>query len=94
VRVTRRSAVADEAAAPRLPLLTIAAERQVWHRSVASKDGERSPAGRIHAVFGKADHTLCGLPSCELAVFPYRDFTEGSLQRCDVCRARGAALLH
>jgi hypothetical protein len=79
---------------PRPALLTIAAERQIWHRSAASQGGERSPAGRIHAVFGKSDHTLCGVPNHELAVFPYRDFTEGSLQRCDVCRARGAALLH
>jgi hypothetical protein len=82
------------AEAPRLPLLSIAAESQVWHRSVASTGGTRSPSGRIHAVFGKNDHTLCGLASSELAVFPSRDFTEGSLRRCEICRARGAQLLH
>ena len=79
-------------------LLTIAAERQVWHRSLASTGGERSPAGQLHAVFGKDGHTLCGLSLNELAQFPYLDFTApltaASTRRCDVCQRRGAAILH
>jgi hypothetical protein len=75
-------------------LLTIAAERQVWHRSLATPAGERAPAGRIHAVLGTANTTLCGLHDYELAQFPYLDFTDSTLPRCEVCRQRGAAILH
>ena len=87
-----------EAAATRAPLLSIAAERQVWHRSAAASGGERTPAGRLHAVFGKEVHTLCGLPWAELAQFPYLDFvaplSSSAMYRCDVCQRRGAAILH
>lgn len=74
-------------------LLTIAAERQMWRRS-GSAAGERAPAGRIHAVLGASSKTLCGLDHAELARFPYLDFVSSSLDRCAICRARGAALLH
>jgi hypothetical protein len=72
--------------------LTIAAQRQSWHRSTAV-GGERVPAGRIHAVLGASARTLCGLGHAELALFPYLDFVESALERCDICRRRGALLL-
>jgi hypothetical protein len=76
------------------PTLNIAAERQIWHRSGASLGGERAPAGRIHAVFGTANETLCGMDEQGLALFPYADFVTSWLERCEVCRDRGAAILH
>ena len=91
----RRSAVVDRPHAERRNpfLLTIASEGQTWRRST-SVAGERAPAGRIHAVLGVSDRTLCGLDHAEFARFPYVDFVASSLERCDVCRSRGAALLH
>lgn len=74
-------------------VLTVAAERQVWRRSTTVA-GERAPAGRIHAVLGSSSCTLCGLDHAELARFPYVDFVTSPLERCDICRSRGAALLH
>lgn len=91
----RSNAVADRPAPGPAPaiLLTVAAESQVWRRS-ATVAGERAPAGRIHAVLGASARTLCGLDHAELARFPYVDFVASSLERCEICRARGAALLH
>src|SRR5687768_12344078 len=78
---------------PRHILLTVASEGQMWRRST-SVAGERVPAGRIHAVLGASTRTLCGLDHAELARFPYVDFVESRLERCELCRTRGAALLH
>lgn len=90
----RRSTVVDRPL-PALPqhLLTIASESQVWRRSAATPSGQRGPAGRIHAVLGASTRTLCGLEHAELARFPYADFVTSTLQRCDICRTRGADLL-
>ena len=76
-------------------LLTVAAESQTWRvRRNVTHSGERAPAGRIHAVLGASPRTLCGLDHAELARFPYVDFVSSSLERCEMCRTRGAALLH
>ena len=78
-----------------LPTLGIASESQSWRvRRNVTMSGERTPAGRIHAVLGASTRTLCGLEHAELAHFPYVDFVTSSLERCDICRTRGAALLH
>ena len=74
------------------PQLTVASEGQMWRRS-STLAGERVPAGKIHAVLGASARTLCGLEHAELARFPYVDFVASSLERCAMCRARGAALL-
>ena len=89
----RRSTVVDPPRSPAPFLLTIAAESQTWRRSTTLA-GERAPAGRIHAVLGASGRTLCGLDHAELARFPYVDFVTSHLERCEMCRARGAALLH
>ena len=95
----RRSTVVDrpqpQPEACRLATLTVASEGQTWRiRRNVTMDGERMPAGRIHAVLGQSTRTLCGLDHAELARFPYVDFVTSPLERCEVCRARGAALLH
>src|SRR5688572_6906429 len=89
----RRSTVTERPQPQAQLLLTIAAESQTWRRS-ATVAGERAPAGRIHAVLGASARTLCGLDHAELARFPYVDFVTSPLERCEMCRSRGAALLH
>jgi hypothetical protein len=78
--------------APVTLLLSIASEGQAWHRS-KTVAGERAPSGRIHAVRGASNRTLCGLADTELARFPYLDFTASTLPRCEGCRSRAADLL-
>ena len=78
--------------APVTILLSIASEGQAWHRS-RTVAGERCPSGRIHAVRGASNRTLCGLDDIELARFPYLDFTTSTLPRCESCRAKAADLL-
>ena len=95
----RRSTVVErpqpQPPASRPHLLTVASEGQTWRiRRNVTMDGERMPAGRIHAVLGQSTRTLCGLDHAELARFPYVDFVTSPLERCEVCRSRGADLLH
>ena len=93
----RRSAVVEQQQSPatRPYLLTVASEGQTWRiRRNVTMGGERMPAGRIHAVLGQSTRTLCGLDHAELARFPYVDFVASPLERCEICRSRGAALLH
>jgi hypothetical protein len=90
----RRRATVEERPQPAGPVrLTVASEGQTWRRSAAVA-GERAPAGTIHAVLGASPVTLCGLDHAQLARFPYVDFVTSSLPRCEMCRMRGAALLH
>jgi hypothetical protein len=93
----RRSTVVERPQPQPLPQyqLTIASESQTWRvRRNVTMAGERAPAGRIHAVLGASARTLCGMDHAELARFPYVDFVTSPLERCEICRSRGAALLH
>lgn len=89
----RRSAVVERRQPAGPVRLTIASESQTWRRTTTVA-GERAPAGLIHAVLGASVVTLCGLDHSQLARFPYLDFVESGLSRCEMCRSRGAALLH
>ena len=89
----RRPAVVERSPRAEPIRLTIASESQTWRRS-STVAGERAPSGTIHAVLGASTRTLCGLEHAQLARFPYLDFVESSLRRCEMCRSRGAALLH
>jgi hypothetical protein len=97
-RMRRRSTVVVERPEPhqnRPYQLTVASESQTWRvRRNVTMSGERAPAGRSHAVLGASTRTLCGLDHAELARFPFVDFVTSSVERCEVCRTRGAALLH
>jgi hypothetical protein len=95
--VRRRSTLVERPQPQPLPQyqLTIASESQTWRvRRNVTTAGERAPAGRVHAVLGASARTLCGLDHAELARFPDVDFVTSPLERCEVCRSRGAALLH